>query len=146
MAAMNTGRMIVGGIVAGVVINVIEFVMNGLVLAGQMTDFYARMGIAEPGGAALAWYIVLGFVLGILISWTYVAIRPRFGPGPKTAFCAAVAVWVAGALVPIISWMLMAVYPWGLGMIGLVYVFAEFLIAALVAGAIYQEGTPPPAM
>ena len=147
MAAMNTGRMIGGGLVGGVIINVIEFVMNGWILAGKMTDFYAKMGIAEPGGAALAWYIVLGFVLGILIAWTYAAIRPRFGPGPKAAFYAALAVWVGAVLVPIISWMLMDVWPWGLGIIGLIYGFVEFLIAALVAGAIYkEEAVAPPAM
>jgi hypothetical protein len=142
MAAMNTGRVIVGGLVAGVLINIVEFVMNGLVLAGAMRDFYAKMGVPEPGGAALAWYVVLGFVLGILIAWTYAAIRPRFGAGPKTAFCAAVAVWVAGALVPIIGWMLMGMYAVWLGVIGLIYVFVEFLLAALVAGALYKEGTP----
>lgn len=142
MVAMNAGRVIGGGLVAGVLINIVEFVMNGLVLAGPMRDFYARMGIAEPGGAAMAWYVVLALVLGILIAWTYAAIRPRFGPGPKTAFCAAVAVWVAGGLVPIIGWMLMGMYPLWLGVIGLIYGFVEFLLAALVAGAIYKEGTP----
>lgn len=141
MAAMNAGRVVSGGIVAGVVINAIEFVMNGVVLSGRMSDFYMKMGIAEPGGAALAWYVVLGFALGFLIAWTYAAIRPRFGPGPQSAFFAAVAVWVAGALVPIVSWMLMGIYPLGLGLIGLAYVFVEFLVAAMVSGAIYQEAT-----
>ena len=139
MAAMNTGRVIGGGLVAGVLINIVEFVMNVLVLAGPMRDFYARMGVPEPGGAAMAWFIVLGFVIGILIAWTYAAIRPRFGPGPKTAFCAAVAVWVAGGLVPIIGWMLMGMYAAWLGIIGLIYGFVEFLLAALIAGALYKE-------
>jgi hypothetical protein len=141
MPALNTGRVITGGIVAGVVINVIEFIMNGVVLSGRMSDFYVKMGIAEPGGAAMAWYVVLGFVLGFLIAWTYAAIRPRFGPGPRSAFFAAVAVWVAGALVPILGLVLMGIYPLSLGIIGLAYVFVEFLVAAMVAGVIYQETT-----
>jgi hypothetical protein len=142
MAAMNTGRVIGGGLVAGVVINVVEFVMNGVVLAAPMRDFYAKMGVAEPGGAAMAWFIVLGFVLGILIAWTYAAIRPRFGPGPKTSFCAGVAVWVGCALVPIVGWTLMGIYPPWLGVVGLIYVFVELFLAALVAGAMYREGEP----
>jgi hypothetical protein len=38
--------------------------------------------------------------------------------------------------------MLLGAYPTGLGSIGLVYGFVEFLLAALAAGALYQEALP----
>ena len=35
----------------------------------------------------------LTFVLGIVMVWLYALIRPRMGPGPKTAIVAALVVW-----------------------------------------------------
>ena len=139
MAAINTGRVIVGGLVAGLIINVVEFVMNMFVLAGDMKAVYEKMGMAEPGGAVIGGYVVLAFVLGLLLAWLYAAIRPRFGAGPKTAAIAALALWVGAALVPVVGWVMMGTYPMRLAIIGLVYGFVEFLIGALAAGAIYQE-------
>lgn len=140
MAAINTGRVIIGGLVAGLIINVVEFVMNMFVVAGDMKAVYEKMGMAEPGGAVIGGYVVLAFVLGLLLAWLYAAIRPRFGAGPKTAVIAALALWVGAALVPMVSWVMMGTYPMRLTIIGLVYGFVEFLIGALAAGAIYQEG------
>ena len=34
--------------------------------------------------------------MGILMTWWYAAIRPRFGAGPKTAAIAGFAVWLIG--------------------------------------------------
>ena len=57
--------------------------------------------------------------MGILIVWAYAAIRPRFGPGPKTAIFAGLVPWFGitlvifglsqGGLIPQALWMKMAV-------------------------------------
>ena len=52
---------------------------------------------AHSGHLAMLCFSVLvagSFALGVLAVWTYAAIRPRFGAGPKTAVCAGFAVWV----------------------------------------------------
>jgi hypothetical protein len=143
MAAINTGRVIVGGLVAGLIINVVEFVMNGIVLAGDMQALYAKMGVVEPGSGAMVGFVLVGFVLGLLLAWLYAAVRPRLGAGPKTAAVAALVLWLGAGLVPIAGWMLMGIYPMRLGIIGLVYSLVEFLIAGQAAGAMYQEGAAP---
>ena len=48
--------------------------------------------------AAVPW-ILVDFVLGLVVVWTYVAIRPRFGPGPKTALLAALVSFVSSTAV-----------------------------------------------
>ena len=140
MAAINAGRVIVGGLVAGLIINVVEFIMNMFVLAGDMKAVYEKMGMAEPAGAAMGVYVVLAFVLGLLLAWLYAAIRPRFGAGPRTAAIAALVLWLGSALVPMVGWLMMGTYPVRLVIIGLLYGFVEYLLGALAAGAIYQEG------
>ena len=146
MAAINTGKVIVGGLLAGLVINVVETIMNMFVLMDAGRAMYDRLGIVEPGGAAIGGFMVLGFVLGMLIAWVYAAIRPRFGPGPQTAVTAGLAVWVGAALVPIAGWTIMGVFTTGYAVIGLVYGLVEFVLAGIVAGRVYREETHAPPM
>lgn len=146
MARMNAAKVIAGGLVGGLVINVIETVMNVAVLTDAMGQVYEDLGIAEPGGPAILLFVVFGFVLGILIAWLYAAIRPRFGPGPRTAVIAAVAVWIAAVMFPITVQIMLNIVPPGLGMVAIAYGLVEFLLAALAAGAIYREGEPAPAL
>jgi len=37
---------------------------------------------------------VLNLVLGTVLVWLYAAIRPRYGPGPKTAAIVGFAMWL----------------------------------------------------
>ena len=46
-----------------------------------------------------AFWIVIELVVGIWTMWLYAAIRPRYGPGPKTAALAGFAVWFFGSWV-----------------------------------------------
>ncbi len=143
MAAINTGRMIGGGLLAGLIINIVEMIMNMFVIADDWTVVYERMGMTEPAGAAIGEYIVLAFVLGLLISWVYAAIRPRFGAGPGTAVKAGIAVWVGACFFPTVGWMIMGGVPTNLAIITLGYTFVEVVAGALAAGAVYQEAGAP---
>lgn len=102
MAGINTGKLITGGLAAGVVLNVIDFVANTYILADT---YKAELDAINPSlyatmsqGSTIAGFVVIDFILGILAVWVYAAIRPRFGPGPGTAIKAGLLVWaVAGA-------------------------------------------------
>ena len=96
--AINTQKVIVGGLAAGVVANVIDFVVNMFVLGERMKT---EMNAVAPGladkmmtGTAMTTYIVMDFVIGIMLVWLYASIRPRFGAGPGTAIKAALFAWV----------------------------------------------------
>lgn len=97
MARIDAGRVVTGGLVAGVVMNVVDFVWNSTVMSSDMTAMAQRFGV-DPAtmmsfSSALPW-IIADFVLGFVLVWTYAAIRPRFGPGPTTALLAAIPVFV----------------------------------------------------
>lgn len=101
MSAVNTGKVLVGGLLAGLVYNAFDLV-TGMVLMGD--EFRAnaqRLGLdpaAMESGSAMAVWITIDFLLGLLVVWTYAAIRPRFGPGPKTAILAALVPYIAISL------------------------------------------------
>jgi len=96
--AMNTSKVVVGGLVAGVVLNVIDWFVYTRLLVNQMT---AAMEAYKPGssammmsGNAITIYVITDFVFGLLLVYTYAAVRPRLGPGPRTAATVAGLFWL----------------------------------------------------
>ena len=140
--AINTKKVLIGGIAAGVVINVIDFISNTYILGARMK---AESDAFKPGmsdqmttGRAIAGYIVIDLVLGLLLVWTYAAIRPRFGPGIKTAVYAAVLFWLLVSI-SVSGYMNMGMMSaglwWSFAFIGLV----NFLLSAWVGARLYSE-------
>jgi hypothetical protein len=98
--AINTSKVLVGGIVGGIVANVIDFVSQTYILADMGKAQMAKLNLpTTPSSSSLVWLILLDFVWIIANVWIYAAIRPRFGPGPKTAAYAALVSWVIGGTV-----------------------------------------------
>jgi hypothetical protein len=100
--AINTSKVIVGGIIGGIVANVIDFVSSTYILGGMQTAAMTKLNPAlavKPSGTQIAGFLILDFVWIIATVWVYAAIRPRFGPGPKTAAYAGIASWVIGSTV-----------------------------------------------
>ena len=77
MNKINYGRVILGGLVCGLILNIGEFVLNAVVLAEHMKTFNAAHNFKDPTGSQIAIVIALTFVLGIVIVLGYAAIRPR---------------------------------------------------------------------
>src|ERR1700737_329936 len=95
MGKINLGRVILGGIVAGIVIDIFEGVLNGVVLEKQ--GAYGNAALGKVGRMSIKQIVafnVWGLVAGILMVWLYAAMRPRLGAGPKTAMCAGLVIWV----------------------------------------------------
>ena len=89
MDKINWQRVILGGLLAGVIINVVEWVVNGLIFAGDWASVMKdlnRSGTFSP--KQIVALNLWGFLTGIAMIWLYAAIRPRYGAGPKTAACA----------------------------------------------------------
>jgi hypothetical protein len=143
MGTINWTRVLLGGLVAGVIINVFEFLLNGVILAKDMEAAIAALG-RQMGGGELAMFTVWGFLVGIFAVWLYAAIRPRFGAGLSTALCAGVAVWCLGYLLAAVTPLALKLFPTRLLIIGLVVGLVE-VNAGTVAGAwIYREETRSP--
>ncbi|MBI3983184.1 MAG: hypothetical protein HY337_09740 [Gemmatimonadetes bacterium] len=141
MGTINMGRVILGGLLAGLVFNLGETVFNLFLFGEQMEAAMQRLGLEMPGGGAIAVYIVMGFVGGIATVWLYAAIRPRFGPGPKTAVFAGLAVWLLAYLFPTVGYATQGIIPNNLAAIGAVWGLAELLIAAQAGCWLYREET-----
>ena len=138
MGKINMARVILGGLVAGLVINIGEFLLNGMVLADQMKSFMTQHNFTEPKNF-IAIAVALTFVLGIVIVLGYACIRPRLGPGVKTAIIAGLFAWfgiyfysgiINGVLFGIPMNTMIMVIVWGL---------VEFCLGAIAGAWLYKE-------
>jgi hypothetical protein len=105
MGRINIGRLLLAGIVAGIVSDALGYLVDGMLLQQRWADEMLAMGRSEFSIEQIIWFNVLGLVAGILLIWVYAAIRPRFGAGVGTALIAGVAVWVIGSLLPNLGFM-----------------------------------------
>jgi hypothetical protein len=99
MKPINWRRVMLGGLLAGVVMNIAEAALHGGVLAQDGADLLKSLNVTyTPNAPDLVALIVMTFILGIAGVWLYAAILPRYGQSSKTAVIAGLAVWVLAHL------------------------------------------------
>lgn len=141
---INTKKLVLGGFVAGVVLNIIDYFSNAVIFAERMradaNTFKPGFGdqMMAMGGGQIATYVFFDFVVGMLLVWTYAAIRPRFGPGPRTAIYVALLFFVFGMI------LTFGFKEAGIMSPGLWYSYSgmwlvNLLIATMVGAWVYQE-------
>ncbi len=108
MGKINLGRVILGGIAAGIVADALGYLVDGVLLAPRWADGMAKLGRFGFSQNMWLWFDLLGIIGGIVMIWIYAAIRPRLGAGVKTAVYAGVVVWMIGTLLPNVSFMCVA--------------------------------------
>lgn len=140
MDRINMGRVLLGGLLAGVVMNVFEYVLNGMILADEWETAAANLGLAPMSGSAVAMYVVLFFVLGVIAVWVYAAMRPRFGPGPRTAVIAGLLVWLLIFVFPTMFNGLWPMWPNSLMMTATVVGLFEVPLGTVAGAWLYREG------
>jgi hypothetical protein len=143
--ALNTGKVIAGGVVAGIAISVVGYVVNGMILADRMKAeadaFKPGMSATMMSSNAITVSIISNLVIGLLLVWTYAAVRPRLGPGPRTAATVAFLFWLMGSIVAV-GFLTSGMMSWSLWWETALFWLINLLIAAVVGGAVYsEEGT-----
>jgi len=142
VGGINFGRVVLGGLLAGLIINISECLLNGVVLARDMDEAMRRLNLPPVGGNAITIFVIFGFVLGIAAIWFYAAIRPRFGAGVKTALCR-----VGGVVLRLpLSEHCQAVlgfFPVGLITISIFWGLVEILLATASGAWLYTDVRQP---
>jgi hypothetical protein len=138
MANINVARVILGGLVAGLIINISEYVLNIYVVAEESNAIMERMGLPPIGMHQIVWFLALTFLLGIVIVFVYAGLRPRFGAGAKTAVIAGVAVWIV-AMMGAVSDLIIGILPVNLLALTATWSLVETVVAAVVGAWLYQE-------
>jgi len=136
---INIGRAVAGGLLAGLVINIGETILNAGLMAPQLESAMRARNLPPVAGEAIAGFVVLGFALGVMAVWLYAAIRTRFGAGPKTAALAGAVVWFFAHLYPSASMMVMHMFPRRMLAMGVLWGLFEIVIATIAGASVYRE-------
>jgi len=139
VSKINMGRVILGGLIAGVVINLGEFALNMGVLGNLWAEAMKALNRPQVGNESAVFFMLLCFGLGILAVWTYAAIRPRFGAGPMTALCAGLLVWALAILYPSAGIIPMGLFPAKLILYAILWDLVEIPVAVIAGAWIYRE-------
>jgi hypothetical protein len=126
MGKINMGRVILGGIVAGIVSDILGFLVDGVLLAPRWADGMTALGHSAFTSNQFIGFNLLGIVAGIVMIWIYAAMRPGLGAGPATAIKVGLAVWVLGTLLP------------NLGFMWIPHLFPNHLTAYTTAGGLVE--------
>lgn len=134
MGKINMARVFLGGLLAGAVFMVLALAGSLIVGGEQLRTAVQAVRPLPTGSEALLYLIPVVFLFGIVAVWLYAAIRPRFGPGPKTAAIAGFAFWLMGGphQTYVLGWL--GQFPTGLVVTTMGLTLVE-VIAATVAGA-----------
>ena len=139
MGKINKGRVLLGGLLAGLVLIIIHTVIHRAILGEQWAKAMADLNKPLPTGSAVVGMVVIMFLVGIFIVWLYAAIRPRYGAGPKTAVLAGLAVWFILWLIGFGGLIFMDLLPCNLVGTGVGLGLGEAVVAALAGGWVYKE-------
>jgi len=132
------------GLLAGVVVTASGVLLAHNVLGPRYVAAYRSLMVDPlPVGLTIVQNLTVRFGFGFLGMFLYVSFRPRFGPGPRTAILAGLALAV-GTYLPTLMLLaqfgvltgpdLLVATPWSL---------AEAMAACLAGAWIYREPAAP---
>ena len=137
---MNWKRIALGGLLAGVVMNALDFAVGIFVLGERYKQFQdAGIFLKEPRLPFVPIWIAGIFVMGFVAAWFYAAVRPRLGPGPQTALLVGLVLGLVGHVmynVSAASWGLQGRF---MPLVWMVSGIAQLVVGTLVAGWVYKE-------
>jgi hypothetical protein len=139
---MNSTRIILGGILAGIILWVGATVTNDVILGSDWQAWQKAMGplnhAPSPLVASLIWLVVM-ISIGIAGMWIYAAARSRLTPGPVTAAKVGVAVWVCAFFAPELGNIALGSYPLNTIVVGSLAGLAGAVVSMLAGAWVYRE-------
>ncbi len=143
MVRMNTSRVLLGGVVAGIIMFFGDGILHGALLGERWAGVMAGLGRTPPHGEGMPYFAVYDLLKGLASVWIYAAIRPRFGAGARTALLAGLVTWFLSIPVPLLGLIPMNFFGRRLPALWSIYGLIPMLIAALVGAWLYREEGAP---
>ena len=134
---MNVKKLLLATLAVGVVMNVLDFIVQAQVLQGM---YYSKLTSLFRTDMPVAGLVIGDFVAALVLVWVYARVMGSFEGGPKGG--ATYGLYV-GVLANFPTWiflnMLIVGFPYVLAWIWTIYGTVATVIAGAVAGAIYKK-------
>lgn len=142
MNKINFNRVVGGGILAAILLFVMEGFIQGAILGSEWKAWAEAMGSlnhAPSNSTGMLIWLIVSLVHGITGVWIYAAIRPRYGAGPKTALLAGLLIWLPGWLTPALGYFALGNIPHHIAIVGSIGGLLAALISIVAGAYIYKE-------
>lgn len=139
MRGIRMRRVLAGGLVAGVVINVFEWLGSLLYMEEMLAALEVHDLSFETTPGMVVVSLFMGFVAGFVAVWFYAACRPRFGPGPGSAAKVAVFLFLGGYLLAIVGYSFLGIFPTRLLTLWAGVALVEMVVATIAGAWVYRE-------
>ena len=141
MRNVNWGKFVLGALIVTAICFVSDAFLHQRVVTEQWESVIAALGatVPEHAGFSMIWFVVFEAGRGFLAMYVYVLLRPRLGPGVKTATWAGVVTWVAFSLTGPAQFIPLGFYSTTLWFTVAIYQLVFTIIAAIMGAAPYSE-------
>jgi hypothetical protein len=141
---MNVKKLLLATLVVGVVANVLDWVVHGLILQGA---YYSQLTSLFRQDASMALMIIGDFVWALVFVWVYSRVYSSFSGGAKGGATYGLYVGVLVNFPANLYMNMMFVgFPYGLAWIWTIWGIIFAVIVGAVAGAIYKKEAAPAAV
>lgn len=141
---MKTGKFWLAVLAGGVVANIFDFLLHGMILQNA---YYGAMPELFNQEANPAWFIFGEFVAVFVFVWVYDKVYGSFGGGLKGGLMYGL---YAAVLVNFPTWLFMSVFikgfPYVLAWIWILSGIGWGVVLGAVVGAMYKKGEAAPAV
>jgi hypothetical protein len=147
MGKMNVPRIVLGGVVAGILCFIGDGVVHGVLLKDRWAQVMANLGRTgvQEQPAHMVYYAVYDLAKALIGVWLYAAIRPRFGPGPRTAVIAAVVTWALVIPIALLGLIPSAFFGRRFALLWSIDGLVVMVIAIVIGVWLYREDAARPA-
>ena len=140
--AINAGRVVLGGLVAGAIRTVGDGLTNTFVFASIYREEVGRINPALPSIVetthARAGIVTINFLMGIALIYLYAAMFPRFGSRTGTAVRAGLIAWAIASLVWGVT-VFMGFFSWFYLITRALVSLATVLLAVFAGASLYRD-------
>jgi len=138
---INFNRLLIGGVVAGIICFVGDGFVHGMLLADRWTGVMTALGrqAGDMGRRHPGYFATYDLFKGLVAVAIYVGIRPRFGPGIGTALIAAVTVWLLVIPIPLLGLLPMEFFSAGFAATWAAYGIIPIVVGTLAGAWLYRE-------
>jgi hypothetical protein len=138
-STMNGGRILLGGLVAGVLVLASGVALGHGVLGADYVSAFAKHRAGPAGMGVILKNTAIRIGIGFIAVFVYASMRPRFGPGPRTALIAALTIWLVGYLPYLATLVDFGILSGWRTPVSLVWTLGEVSLGTLAGAALYRE-------
>lgn len=141
MSRINWGRFAIGMLFAAAICFFSDGYLHERLVGNDWKAVYAALGAAEPvhNGSGMLYFVIFELGRGFTALMLYVLLRPRLGPGAKTATLAGFLMWIAFSITGPAQFIPLGFYSNALWLKVAATQLIASILAAVVGAAIYRE-------